>query len=58
MYDQNFFQTINMCFKKPEFDADFKTAKSPDANASERKVKEVRFNVYNSGQKSSACKLI
>ncbi len=36
-----------MCFKEPEFDADFKTAKSSDENASERKVKEVIFLTFN-----------
>jgi hypothetical protein len=41
-----------MCFKKPEFDADFKTAKSSDANASERKVKEVRFLTFTAVDKS------
>jgi hypothetical protein len=46
-HDQYFFPKIIMCFKKPEFDADFKTAKSSDANASERKVKEVVFLTFN-----------
>ncbi len=41
-----------MCFKEPEFDADFKTAKSSDANASERKVKEVRFLTFTTVDKS------